>query len=194
MAAEGSELQPWERAGGRGKMGCRICAQWVSARLLPFLELHCYHLWIWGVQEVFFKPPSKPTAVRGPWPSLLLHPPILLLPKPPHPQQKIRINNRMDYWDPWWSVKMNRSWDHGIILMSNVLMLVIVWCLCRRISLFLRSTYLNTWPLRKMISSTFEWFRNMFVYLEWQSKYSKVIIIGESGWRVFRSSLNHFCN
>lgn len=56
---------------------------------------------------------------------------------------------------PLVSVQMNCGWDHGIVLMANVLMLVTVRSQCRRISLFLRSTHLNTWPLRERISSTY---------------------------------------
>lgn len=43
-----------------------------------------------------------------------------------------------------------------IVLMLNVLMWVIVLWLCRRISLFLRNTKINTWQLREIISIYFQ--------------------------------------
>ena len=71
------------------------------------------------------------------------------------PQQKIRIKKKMDYGDPWWSVKMNSGWDTSTVLMLNVLMLVILLWLCKRISLSLGNTHWGPWPLKEMVSSTY---------------------------------------
>lgn len=118
----------------------------------PFWRFTTIICKIRGVQQVFFQPPQTPDVCRAPEP-LSFYPHLFYLEDSPNPTENWSQENGLLRT----LVKVKITVDEIIIvLMLNVLIWVIVLWLCRRISLFLRNTKINTWQLREIISIYFQ--------------------------------------